>query len=363
MRGLLVDSGSMSHPARRTSMPSSPRIVTWSLVGLVVGFAVPLVLLYFLRPPGEHLNYDRWLYIASGAAALTLVVTGALVAARRNAVDQVDEAQARQRVRQAENHLADALRGTASATDGSAPSFNFNEREVKNILDRWALDQGPAGHPSPDDQVRDDDQIRDDDQVRDDDQIIDDHQVRDDDQIIDDDWIIDDQIIDDQIPIQPRDDALTLAALWDLTHKRLDLYHQIVTRQARRSFGAAQAAIIIGFILLVVLAVLAAQAKTTSAAISAGGSGAVGAAFSAYIGRTFIRSQESAADHLRTYFDQPLELSRYLAAERLLANAADLSAQQRADILGTLVQAIATAGYENDAKPERKNRKGKRANA
>jgi hypothetical protein len=47
------------------------------------------------------------------------------------------------------------------------------------------------------------------------------------------------------------DERLTLAALWDLTHGRLDLYHTIVTGQARRSFMSAQASMAIGFVLLV----------------------------------------------------------------------------------------------------------------
>jgi hypothetical protein len=93
----------------------------------------------------------------------------------------------------------------------------------------------------------------------------------------------------------PTDERLTLAALWDVRHGCMDLYHQIVTGQARRSFGAAQVAMGIGFALLVGFAVLAAEAKTTTSTISAGGLGAVGAAFAAYIGKTFIRSQESAA--------------------------------------------------------------------
>jgi hypothetical protein len=135
----------------------------------------------------------------------------------------------------------------------------------------------------------------------------------------------------------------------------MDLYHQIVTGQARRSFIAAQVAMGIGFVLLVVFAVLAAETKTTTAAIGAGGLGAVSAAFAGYISKTLIRSQESAASHLRAYFDQPLELSRYLAAERLLADAKDLTSQQRAAIVSSLVEAIATAGQQDgnakDAKP------------
>lgn len=119
----------------------------------------------------------------------------------------------------------------------------------------------------------------------------------------------------------------------------------------------------IGFVLLVVFTVLAAEAKTTTAAISAGGLGAVGAAFSAYIGRTFIRSQESAASHLRAYFDQPLELSRYLAAERLLADAADLTPEQRAAIVSSLVESIATGGQPGgrakDSKPTGRQPRGR----
>ena len=68
------------------------------------------------------------------------------------------------------------------------------------------------------------------------------------------------------------------------------------------------------------------------------------AAFAGYIGRTFVRSQESAASKLHAYFDQPLEFSRYLAAERLLAESNDLSGDQRAVILSGLVQAIARQG-------------------
>jgi hypothetical protein len=85
--------------------------------------------------------------------------------------------------------------------------------------------------------------------------------------------------------------------------------------------------------------------------------GAVAAAFAGYIGRTFVRSQESAASHLRAYFDQPLEFSRYLAAERLLAAAAsDLTGTQRADVLGTLAQTI-VIGSNNGQHGESKDKR------
>lgn len=136
------------------------------------------------------------------------------------------------------------------------------------------------------------------------------------------------------------EDRLALATLWEVTHARLDLYHQIATSQARRSFITAQAAAAVGFVLLVVFAVLAAQTHTTAGAITTGGLGAVSAALAGYIGRTFVRSQESAAGHLRAYFDQPLEFSKYLAAERLMAGRSDLTSEQRAAIITALVQGI-----------------------
>src|ERR1700722_12816513 len=105
---------------------------------------------------------------------------------------------------------------------------------------------------------------------------------------------------------------------------------------------------VIGFAMLVAFAIVAAEAKTTAAAIMTGSLGAVGAALAAYIGKTCIRSQESAAAHLRAYFDQPLELSRYLAAERLLADDKSLAPEQRTAILTSLVQSIATAGQPGD---------------
>ncbi|MFF7797573.1 TRADD-N-associated membrane domain-containing protein [Streptomyces olivaceus] len=134
---------------------------------------------------------------------------------------------------------------------------------------------------------------------------------------------------------------LTLPELWTVTHTRLDLYHDIATGQARRSFRNAQAAMITGFVLLIVFVAVALQASTTAGSVVAGGLGAVSAALSGFVARTFVKSQETAAAHLRAYFDQPLEFSRYLAAERLIADSA-LTEEQRAEALTALVQAMVT---------------------
>lgn len=134
--------------------------------------------------------------------------------------------------------------------------------------------------------------------------------------------------------------SLALASLWTLTHRRLDYYHEIATHQAKRSFASAQIAMGFGFILLVAFTAVALNASTTAGAVVAGALGAVSAALAGFVSRTFVRSQETAAEHLKAYFDQPLEFSRYLAAERLLADA-QLSDEQRAEAVTALVQAIA----------------------
>ncbi|MFD8338922.1 hypothetical protein ACFV42_40705 [Streptomyces solisilvae] len=139
---------------------------------------------------------------------------------------------------------------------------------------------------------------------------------------------------------------LALPELWALTHRRLDLYHDIATKQAKRSFRNAQIAMGIGFALLAAFVAVALNASTTAGAVVSGGLGAVSAALAGFVSRTFVRSQETAAGHLKAYFDQPLEFSRYLAAERLIADAG-LSDEQKAAAVVALVQAIVAGPGSN----------------
>ncbi|MEO3768466.1 hypothetical protein [Streptomyces sp. B5E4] len=134
-------------------------------------------------------------------------------------------------------------------------------------------------------------------------------------------------------------DTLVLADLWTVTHARLDKYHGIAQTQARHAFRNAQIAMGIGFGMLVAFTVLALIADNTATSIVAGVLGASSAALAGFIGRTFVRSQESTVETLRAYFTQPLEFSRYLAAERLV-DGADLTREQHAEILGAIAQAI-----------------------
>lgn len=132
---------------------------------------------------------------------------------------------------------------------------------------------------------------------------------------------------------------LTLSDLWSVTHRRLDHYHGIALGQAAKSFRNAQIAMVIGFVLLIAFAIAGLVVDTTAGSVVAGTLGIASAALAGYVSRTFVKSQESAAGHLRAYFDQPLEFSRYLAAERLIIDA-NLSEAQRADVLTALVQAM-----------------------
>ncbi|MEU1569661.1 hypothetical protein ABZ519_00495 [Streptomyces collinus] len=136
-----------------------------------------------------------------------------------------------------------------------------------------------------------------------------------------------------------RQARLALPELWTVTHRRLDHYHGIALGQARQSFRNAQIAMGLGFTLLTGFVIVALNASSAAGSIVAGGLGAVSAALAGYVSRTFIRSQEAAAGHLRAYFDQPLEFSRYLAAERLMSDAG-LSEEKQAEVLSLLVQAM-----------------------
>ncbi len=135
------------------------------------------------------------------------------------------------------------------------------------------------------------------------------------------------------------EDQLRLGELWRLSEERLRVYHEIATRQANTSFRNAQWAITAGFVVIIVGSCAVFFAKNVTIAIVVGTLGAAGAALSAYIGKTFLRLQENASSHLRSYFDQPREQFRYLAAERLLNHLT--SNRQKAAAINEIIRAIA----------------------
>ncbi|WP_433797503.1 hypothetical protein [Actinoplanes sp. CA-252034] len=97
---------------------------------------------------------------------------------------------------------------------------------------------------------------------------------------------------------------------------------------------------IIGFVIVLALAWFGVTAERGAGGIIAGTlSGVVGVA-TAYIAGTFIRTQENSSAHLRSYFLQPLEFSRFLAAERI---AMKVQGPIRDETLSAV--AVAVAGY------------------
>ncbi|MGW4637718.1 TRADD-N-associated membrane domain-containing protein [Sphaerisporangium sp. NPDC004334] len=131
---------------------------------------------------------------------------------------------------------------------------------------------------------------------------------------------------------------LELSPLWTATQSRMNFYHKLATDHARQSFRAAQVAAGAGFLVLLIAVGFAAKNPHEAGVVAA--LGGVSAALAAYIGRTFLRSQENAAGQLHTYFDQPVKFSRYLAVERLINEMKDLEPDQRAAISGELLRTI-----------------------
>lgn len=135
--------------------------------------------------------------------------------------------------------------------------------------------------------------------------------------------------------IEPR----SFEEIWRVNQERLSRYHEIATRQSNVSFGIAQLAAGFGLLVIVACAGFAAVAETPAAATVAGLLGAAGGGLAGYIGSTFMRSQATAAAQSRAYFIQPLALSRYLLAERLLEQIED--GKDRGRVASTLIHDIA----------------------
>ena len=129
-------------------------------------------------------------------------------------------------------------------------------------------------------------------------------------------------------------------SLWAVTQKRIDLYHQIATVQARTSFVNGQIAAYAGFLVVIGVAVIAGFTQNTAGAIAASVIGVAGAGLSGYIGATFMKAQAAASAQLREYFLQPVEFARVLAAERLLDK---LEANDRGPVVADIIKSMTSS--------------------
>ncbi|MFF1416776.1 hypothetical protein [Streptomyces sp. NPDC058280] len=287
----------MPNENERPPQPSStpPPLFKFGMVGVLLASAV-FILVSFPRGGGPPL----WYLIAVGvtlAGVVVSVVAGLAVADRRRQAEVRHIHDSRARLAEAERELEDALRVDRNAVVHGARVVTAGRDSF--VVNGGGLHPGdiPKPGPSPD--------------------------------------------TEDDVDEEPQAQAphLALPELWKTTHARLKLYHDVALGHADRSFRSAQYAMWAGFVALGAFVAVAFNASNTAGSVIAGGLGAVSAALAGFIGRTFVRSQETAAEHLRSYFDQPLELSRYLAAERLIADAT-LDNERRAEVLTALVTAM-----------------------
>ncbi len=145
-------------------------------------------------------------------------------------------------------------------------------------------------------------------------------------------------------------EKLDLSGLWIAAQGRLNYYHDIALSQSRTSFLSGQIATALGFLLLIIAIISAAISDSTSFTLVAGSVGATGAALGGFIGRTFLKTQEISVEQLRSYFVQPLEVSRHLAAERLVNT---LEGEDRSDATRDVIRSIlGNSSLDEPKRPE-----------
>lgn len=147
-----------------------------------------------------------------------------------------------------------------------------------------------------------------------------------------------------------QDEPLVLAKLWESVNSRLEKYHNDAQTQGRQAFVAAMTAMWIGFLVLVPSGAAAVTASTTTGAIVTGSLGGVSAAVAGYIAKTFLRAHEETSRHLRGYFLQPVEMSRCLSAERVIAQSG-LPTKAQTELMRVLIHSMVTGALAEDSGP------------
>jgi hypothetical protein len=153
----------------------------------------------------------------------------------------------------------------------------------------------------------------------------------------------------------PERDRLELAELWLATQGKIEQDRQFVLRQARLYSNASLGAMVIGLFMMAAFIVYAVRAHTASAEIAAGIS-VVAAALTSYLGKTFMKSQETTASYLQGYFATQLDFFRLLAAERLVEKSSQATDVEGAKLLRSIAQDL---GAPNDKRHSAKDKKRK----
>lgn len=116
------------------------------------------------------------------------------------------------------------------------------------------------------------------------------------------------------------EDGLDLGILMKLNRKQMEAYHLLTRQQASDAYKKSVMAMGTGLLALIagVLAVIFLPGTDTIEKITTGVLTAVGTVLAGYISRTYLRTYDTALHQLNHYFEQPLQTSYLLAAERLI---------------------------------------------
>ncbi|WP_263447302.1 hypothetical protein [Streptomyces olivaceus] len=118
-----------------------------------------------------------------------------------------------------------------------------------------------------------------------------------------------------------------LVTLMELNQDQIKTYHDIVTEQAEKSFKSARNAMTAGLLLLVAAAAGGVKVPVEEIRWFIGALAMFSTMFSAYLSRTYLMLYRESISQLNRYFDQPVQNSYYLTAERLAAGLEGESAQ------------------------------------
>ncbi|WP_369228909.1 hypothetical protein AB5J56_00585 [Streptomyces sp. R21] len=138
-------------------------------------------------------------------------------------------------------------------------------------------------------------------------------------------------------------EKMSLPSLVNFNQVLLDQYHGIATDQATKAYRSSRRAMNVGIVILVVAFFAGWRYNTQGDRVFLGSVAAVGAAFTAYLSRTYMKTYERALQQLNQYFNQPVLNGYFLTAERI---AESLPTGRKEEVLERIVDDVLESGKE-----------------
>ncbi|MER6925473.1 hypothetical protein [Streptomyces spiralis] len=145
-------------------------------------------------------------------------------------------------------------------------------------------------------------------------------------------------------------EKMELASLLEVNRLLLEKYHGIATDEAKKAFRASRWAMGIGLMILVGAFFAGWLFSGRGHLVFVGSLAAVGAAFTAYLTRTYMETHWWAMDQLNEYFNQPVLNGYFLTAQRI---ALDLPDQEKKKALNSIVAEVLASGRQMHQKVAR----------